>query len=93
MFKRLWQDSYGSVVSPEIVVVGAILLLGVIAGLSALRMAILTETKDVGEAVHAVDFTPKITPIERAPPDSKKTGRVATDFFQEQVGKLEGEQP
>ncbi len=88
MFKRLWQDSYGGVVSPEIAVVGAILLIGVIVGLSALRVAIFTETVDMGEAVQSVDFTPTITPVPPMPVTSspataeEDTGPVtAADVF------------
>ena len=64
MLKRLWRDSCGSVVTPEVVLIGALLVIGAIVGLSALRVALLTEVKDASEAVHAIDFTPTITPLD-----------------------------
>ena len=71
MFKRLWRDCCGAVVSPEIAVVGAILIIGVIVGLSALKVALITEVRDVSEAVHEIDFTPTVTTgIEQSHPHS-----------------------
>lgn len=61
MLKRLWRDSCGSVVTPEVVLIGAFLVIGAIVGLSALRGALLTEVKDISEAVHKIDFTPTVT--------------------------------
>ena len=62
MLKRLWRDDHGAVISPELVLVGTILIIGVFAALTALRVALLTEVKDVSEAVHNFDFTPTLTP-------------------------------
>lgn len=63
MLQRLWRDSHGGVISPELAIIGVILVIGVIAGLGAIRVALLTEVYDTGKAVETIDFTPKITPI------------------------------
>ena len=63
MLKKLWRDTCGAVVSPEVVIIGAVLIVGVIVGLSALRVAILTEVRDASEAVSTIDFTPTVTPV------------------------------
>ena len=55
MFKQLWQDDSGFVISIEVVLVGTILGIGVIAGLSSLRDGVVTELADVGGAVAALN--------------------------------------
>lgn len=62
MVRRLWQDECGAVVSPELAVIGTVLVVGLIVGLSALKVAISTEIEDLAAAVEAFDFTPTITP-------------------------------
>ena len=82
MLRRLWRDTHGAVISSEVAVVGTILLLGVIVGLGALKMAILSEAQDVGQAIHAVDFTPKVTPVKPTPASADGSGpTVAADLF------------
>jgi len=73
MLKRLWNDAEGGVISPEIAVVGAALLVGVLVGLAALRLPILTEIQDVGKAVESIDFTPTVTPVD-PPPGGQSPG-------------------
>jgi hypothetical protein len=73
MFHRLWDDTHGAVISPEIVIVGAILVIGVVAGLAALHSSLLTEIVDVTEAVDNIEFTPTITEVEDDDDDSDDT--------------------
>ena len=53
--KQLWNDEAGVIVSAEIVIVGTILVIGAITGLSSLRDAVITELADVGAAVAALN--------------------------------------
>jgi len=51
VLKRLWNDEGGAIISIELVLVGTVLLLGLIVGLSALRDSVNNELADVGGAV------------------------------------------
>ena len=55
MFKRLWNDEAGAVVSAEIMLVATILVIGMIVGLKSVRDAVLTELADVAQAIANVD--------------------------------------
>ena len=55
MFKQLWSDKSGGVLSIEIVLAGTILGIGVITGLTSLRDAAITELADVGGAIAWLD--------------------------------------
>ena len=55
MLKRLWNDESGAIVSLEIVLVGTILGIGVITGLTSLRDAVITELADLGGAISWLD--------------------------------------
>ena len=51
MMRQLWNDEGGVVVSAELVLVGTILVIGLITGLSSLRDGVITELADVGAAI------------------------------------------
>ena len=53
--KQLWQDEAGFVVSSELVLIATILVIGIIAGQSALRDAVVGELADVGAAIGDVN--------------------------------------
>jgi Flp pilus assembly pilin Flp len=55
MLFRLWNDETGAILSLEIVLVGTILGIGIITGLSSLRDAVITELADVGAAISWLD--------------------------------------
>jgi Flp pilus assembly pilin Flp len=55
MLNRLWKDESGAIISLEIVLIGTILGIGVITGLSSLRDAVITELADVGGAIAWLD--------------------------------------
>ena len=55
MLKKLWNDEAGAIVSLEIVLVGTILGIGVITGLTSLRDAVITELADLGGAIAWLD--------------------------------------
>jgi Flp pilus assembly pilin Flp len=84
MLKKLWNDEGGAVVSPELCVVGAILVVGLIVGISSVQTAISTEIEDVGEAIESFDFTPTLEPINGnlvAPQNSSDAPLTAADLI------------
>lgn len=55
MLTRLWNDEAGALLSAEIVLVGTILVIGVLTGLTSVRDAVVTELADVAGAIASVD--------------------------------------
>ena len=55
MFKRLWNEETGAIVSAEIMLVSSILVIGVIVGLKSVRDSVVTELADVAQALANVD--------------------------------------
>ena len=55
MFRKLWQDEGGTVVSAELILIGTVLVIGLITGMSSLRDAVITELADVGAAIAKLD--------------------------------------
>ncbi len=53
--QKLWADEAGIVVSTELILIVLILVLGLIAGMAALRDAVAQELGDLGEAINALD--------------------------------------
>jgi Flp pilus assembly pilin Flp len=51
MLRKLWLDESGVIISAELVLILTILAIGLIAGLSTLRDALLTELADVGQSI------------------------------------------
>lgn len=64
MLQRFWQDDGGGVISPELALVAAILVVGLIVGLVALRTGVDGEIRDIGAAVETIDFTPELMPVD-----------------------------
>lgn len=50
-FQRLWRDDAGFVVSTELILVATILVIGIVAGLNAVRNGVTNELADVSAAV------------------------------------------
>ena len=55
MMKKLWMDEGGATISAELALVGTILVIGVIVGLSAVQDAVNTELADLGAAIGNLD--------------------------------------
>ena len=55
MLKKLWMDEGGATISAELAIVGTILVIGVIVGLSAVQDAVNTELADLGAAIGHID--------------------------------------
>ncbi|MCA9246577.1 MAG: hypothetical protein KDA42_05660 [Planctomycetales bacterium] len=55
LLKALWRDQCGGLLSAEYVLLGTLLTLGVIVGLTAVRNAIVQELADLAAAICAID--------------------------------------
>lgn len=55
MWKRFWSDEEGAVLSAELILLMTILVIGLVAGLTAVRNAVVTEMADVGAAVGSLN--------------------------------------
>ena len=64
MFKQLWNDESGGIISSELVLVGTIMVIGTTVGLSAVRDAVLSEMGDLADAVGVLDQSYTIPGVE-----------------------------
>jgi Flp pilus assembly pilin Flp len=55
MLKKLWMDEGGATISAELALIGTILVVGVVVGLSAVQDAVVTELADLGAAISNLD--------------------------------------
>ncbi len=55
MFKTLWQDEAGFVISAELVLVLTVAVLAILVGLSEVAVAVNTELNDVSNAIGALN--------------------------------------
>jgi hypothetical protein len=55
MLKKLWMDEGGATISAELALVGTILVIGVVVGLSAVQTAVISELADLGAAISNLD--------------------------------------
>ena len=55
MFKTLWNDEAGVILSAELVLIGTILVVGMIVGLVELQCSVVDELNDLGEAIGSVN--------------------------------------
>jgi hypothetical protein len=57
LFRRLWADEAGFIISAELVLVATILVIGMIVGLTSLRNQVVQELVDVGQAIGSLSQT------------------------------------
>lgn len=55
MLRKLWLDEGGGLISAELVLVATLLICAVAVGVSAVRVALVTELADLGAAIGALD--------------------------------------
>ncbi len=55
MFKQLWNDEQGFIISAELILVAAILIIALVAGLSSVRDGVIEELSDFGQAIGDTD--------------------------------------
>jgi hypothetical protein len=54
LFRQLWNDETGFIISAELVLVATILVIGLIVGMVSLRNQVVEELVDVGQAIGAL---------------------------------------
>jgi hypothetical protein len=57
LFRKLLRDDAGFVVSSELVLVSVVAVIGIIAGASTLRTAVVFELSDVADAIGSLDHS------------------------------------
>jgi len=55
MFRKLWNDETGAILSAELVLIMTLLVIGMIVGLSELQDAVVNELNDVAEAIGSLN--------------------------------------
>jgi Flp pilus assembly pilin Flp len=55
MMKKLWMDEGGATLSAELALIGTILVIGMVVGLSAVQDAVVAELADLGQAIANLD--------------------------------------
>jgi hypothetical protein len=55
MISTLWKDDCGAILSTEMVLIGSVVLLGVVAGLATVRDAVTTELANFGGSISNLD--------------------------------------
>ncbi len=54
---ELWNDDRGFLITAELVVIGTLLVLGLVVGLTSVQTALVSELSDVGQAIGGLDQT------------------------------------
>ena len=75
--KRLWDDEAGFIVSLELILIATIVVIGLIAGLTTVRNAIVQELSDVAGAVQ--DMNQSYTFNSVAGPNANTAGSLFED--------------
>lgn len=78
-WRRFWADEAGFIVSSELVLIATIVVIGLIAGLAAVRDAVVGELADVGAAVGEVNQSYSFGAITGH--CASVSGSVFTDFW------------
>ena len=66
VFRRLWTDEAGFVISTELVLVATILVIGMIVGLTELRNQVVEELVDVSQAIGSLSQTYAYTGVGKS---------------------------
>jgi len=78
MLNQLWNDDAGYIISTEMLLIFVILVLGLIAGLSNLRMAIVNELTESAQAILAINQGFTISGLTGC--SGSSAGSAATDI-------------
>lgn len=60
---RLWNEQDGAILSSELLLIGSILVIGAIVGLSAVRDSVVTELADVAQALANFDQSYSVSAV------------------------------
>jgi hypothetical protein len=63
MFRKLWNDQNGFIISAELVLVATIVVIGMIVGLTSLRNQVVQELVDVGQAIGSLSQSYAFTAV------------------------------
>ena len=55
MLRQLWNDESGALISAELVMLGTVMVVGTVTGMSAVRDAVITELGDFASAISNLD--------------------------------------
>jgi Flp pilus assembly pilin Flp len=66
VFRRLWRDEAGFIISSELVLVATILVIGMIVGLTELRNQVVEELVDVSQAIGSLSQTYAYTAVGKS---------------------------
>ena len=86
MLKKLWMDEAGVTVSAEIVLVGTILVIGMVAGLTSLADGVTNELADLGQAIDDIDQSYSWNGITAHRADTSGSTFVDADDFCDNAG-------
>lgn len=72
--KQFWEDENGFIVTTELILIGTLLVIGLIVGLSEIQHAVVAELNDVGEAVGGINQSYRLSGFSAV----KRNGFVKT---------------
>ena len=75
LFRRLWNDEGGAIVSTELVLVGSTLVAGMIVGMTSVRDQVVQELGDTAEAISEVNQSYSFTGVK-----SHNASTAGSDF-------------
>ncbi|MEZ6041724.1 MAG: hypothetical protein R3C20_14550 [Planctomycetaceae bacterium] len=81
LLKQLRRDEYGVILSTEIVIVGSVLVIGLITGLSCLQKSVNAELRDLGNAVGSLDQSYSFAGHYKPPTNGKCCAWTAGSSF------------
>ena len=55
VLRRLWKEQDGAIISSELVLVGTMLVIGMVTGISAVQTAVVTELADTASAIGSIN--------------------------------------
>lgn len=55
VLRRLWKEQDGAIISSELVLVGTMLVIGMVTGISAVQTAVVTELADMASAIGSIN--------------------------------------
>ena len=79
LFRELWEDDAGFIISAELVLVATILVISMVVGLVCIRNQVVQELIDVGQAIGSICQTYAYTGIDT--PYDQKYGYVSGSFY------------
>lgn len=85
LFRQLYEDDAGFIVSAELVLVATILVLGLIVGLSEIQYAVVQELNDVANAIGRVNQSYRYTGFSATKTSGEIKSSTVGSRFRDQV--------